>query len=840
MKDARILPLLGPAAVLYLVADVASVSGGLPLAAWAIAGAALLASLAPLMVRGRADDAGARRIGVLGVALGVGLVGAVSPGSWALAVDVLALAGVAAAGGLLLDLSLCVPDRPRPLDRGGLVRVAPTVVAGLAGIVGILAVLPPWRSFGTTVITPWWWALVPVAWALVALMAAVVLRGLRRRMGSAPEALAANTWALIGLIPSAVAAGVGASLVTLGRAELDSIWVRGLFAFAVVAAVGGHVAMIDSRRRLSAGRTTRAVASTTVVLIGTAAAVAAVRVRIPDQPFTLGLAVVATALVAIGLHRVLVPLVHRLFAPWGGRLLHATDRAEQGLLRAASLEEVARAVLGPLRSQCLVPDAEIYLYTSTPDREATIDAAGEPHVSPRPMPSAIARRIEGHPGEIIVRAALERVVVRRPELRELVEVLVRLDALCVIPLVAEGEVEGAVIVPRGRRRSALSLEEIVALERLALRLCGPVALLLAKARAQGRAGDADVTRKDLEERIEQLEESLERQAADARVLKAGRAADRMTEQPIAYSPAMRALTSRIRDVGPMDGPVLLVADPGSAVDRIAHMLHDHSGRAESAFVIANCGAVRRERAAAALFGEEGDGSRPGWLRLAEGGSLLLLDVPALPLDVQRELAEALGTRQARAVDGAGSYPVDVRVIATARQQLEPLEQAGAFDPELLRWLSALSLEVPPLRERREDLDSLVLLALDRACRVFGGEPIGIDAEAMRQLAEHEWPGNLRELQWVVDRAVAVASGDKVRAEDLPPLAPAADAAASADPFEGTYAELERRVLLHALERAGGNKSEAARLLGLKRTTFLDKLRRHDVSDVEPVELRTAR
>src|SRR5690606_4824207 len=139
--------------------------------------------------------------------------------------------------------------------------------------------------------------------------------------------------------------------------------------------------------------------------------------------------------------------------------------------------------------------------------------------------------------------------------------------------------------------------------------------------------------------------------------------------------------------------------------------------------------------------------------------------------------------------------------------------------------------VPPLRERREDMGSLVLLALDRACRVFGRDVLGIEPDTQKLLEAHAWPGNLRELQWVIDRAVAVAPGPKVRPIDLPPLAPAKAAAAAADPLDGTYVELERKVLIRALERAAGNKSEAARLLGLKRTTFLDKLRRHELNEV---------
>src|SRR6185436_8845137 len=112
--------------------------------------------------------------------------------------------------------------------------------------------------------------------------------------------------------------------------------------------------------------------------------------------------------------------------------------------------------------------------------------------------------------------------------------------------------------------------------------------------------------------------------------------------------------------------------------------------------------------------------------------------------------------------------LDARVMATSRLDLAPLVDAGAFDPELARWLSPLRLEVPPLRARREDLPSLVLLALDRACRVLGRPVVGIEQPALDALLAHDWPGNLRELQSVIDRAVARTEGIKVPRKDLPP------------------------------------------------------------------------
>jgi len=354
-------------------------------------------------------------------------------------------------------------------------------------------------------------------------------------------------------------------------------------------------------------------------------------------------------------------------------------------------------------------------------------------------------------------------------------------------------------------------------------------MLGATERARLRTRDAVVERDRVADELEAANEELSRLRADAQTLKAGGVAERYSRPAIAYSPAMRKLMRRVEEVGPLDAPALLVGEEGSALDRVAHRIHAASGRREGPFVVADCAAVRPERADASLFGES-DASQPGWLRLAQGGTCLLLDVPALSLDAQAKLAEALATRRAVLADGAGSYPVDTRVVATSRVSLASLVRSGAFDAELHRRLEPLVLDVPPLRERREDVPSLVLLALDRTCRTAGRPVMGAEPDALAALVEHTWPGNERELESVIERAVEASHGTKVSLTDIPPLAPNES---SSDPFSGTYAEVEKQILTNALERSEGNKSEAARLLGLKRTTFVDKLKRHGLHGADP-------
>ncbi|MCA9609838.1 MAG: sigma-54-dependent Fis family transcriptional regulator, partial [Myxococcales bacterium] len=590
----------------------------------------------------------------------------------------------------------------------------------------------------------------------------------------------------------------------------------------------GHVVMLGVRRQVHAGRNTRVViaATLTLVLVGVGAGFVVDELALEPIPF--GVTVAFVLLLGAFLHKALEGAVNRLLAPYGGRLVAGCEEALAKAVGATTLAALGEAVLPALRRAADTTDAEPLLFTIDPPRSVRVDAAAAAHVDERELPSALHDVLEARTGEIVVAAPLAEQVVRRADLRPLVSALESVDALCVVPLSMDFELEGALVVPRGRRRGALTLEEIDALERLGRHIGGQVAMLGQQERARLRTRDAVVEREQLSEELEAANEELSRLRADSRTLKAGGIAERNVEPAIAYSAAMRAVMRKVDALAPVEAPVLVVGEEGTALDRVARRIHAASGRRDGAFVVPECAAVRPERSDAALFGEADEAS-PGWLRLAEGGTLLLADVPALSLEAQAKLAETLATRRAVLADGTGSYAVDARVIATSRVPLSELVALGACDVELARRLEPLVLEVPPLRDRREDLPSLVLLALDRVCRVTGRPVLGIDKEALDVLVEHDWPGNLAELSSVIERAVASADETNVRIGDLPPLAPAA---APPDPWDGTYQEIEARILVRALERSDGNKSEAARRLGLKRTTFLDKLKRHGLHGAE--------
>lgn len=834
MNQGRILPLLGPAAVLYLIAEVIAASAMLDATAVLLCALAFGLSALPAWALRRHDPIrGARRVAALGVLAGVALVRCARPELPSLYLDVAFAIGLSGLSALLVHLAASTPDRPEALARyRRTLALVPFTLALAACVAGVLAVAPVFSLFGDAFLVSPRFALALPAFAVLSLTCALALRLARRRLGSTPEALASGAWAQLGLLAALIAV-LAVALLAFGEiVTIESVPARAIVALGAGAVVAGHVAMLGARRQAHAGRNTRRVLASVTAVLAVAAIAGQLAHRVPRDAVGIGATVALAIVLAAIVFRIASELFDRLLAPFSGRLLDAVDEACAAAVGATSLEELGAAVLPPLRRGSATLDAEPLLFTLHPARHVRVDAAGVAHVAEREASPAILEHLSARPGEVVVSAPLVEQVVRRPDLRALVDALVREDALSIVPLSMHLELEGYLVVPRGKRRAALTLEEIARLEGLARIVSAQVAMLSAQERARLRTTEAIAAKDGLEEALEAAGEEIAKLRADARVLRAGGAPTPHASKTIAYSPAMRALVRRVTEVAPLDAPVLLVGEDPSALDRVGHLVHDSSGRREGPIVVADCAAVRPERAEAALFGESSE-LRPGWLRLAEGGTCLLLDAPALSLDAQAKLAEAIATRRAHPADGAAAYPMDVRVVATSRVEVERLVAAGAFDLELHRRLEPLTLSVPALRERREDVPSLVLLALDRSCRTAGREVMGIDADALDVLSAYDWPGNLGELESVIARAVARASGPNVRLLDLPSLA------ADDDPLRGTFAQIEARALEHAVALAGGNKSEAARMLGLKRTTFIDKLKRYDLLDPEPKKQGTA-
>jgi DNA-binding NtrC family response regulator len=817
------LPLVAPALVLYLLANLAASTPALDPAGWALAACAALLSLVPAVAQRQDARPGARRIAWMAFALAIALVGRAQH-ALSLTLELAARAPLPWAAALAADLAFDVPDQPPRLARFARLRAFLFGLAGVTSSIGAASVLGPLP--GGLLVGEGLGSLVPIV-SLALLAIALLLRVLRRRLGSEPEALAASAGAGTGTFAALVVSLLAVALVLGGETSADGQPIRGLFAAAAMCLVVGHLSIRGELRPVGAAEATRRVVSGFLLVGIVGVVVAQLAPVLPDDRTALGVIAAGLAVVAAGLGMVLREVVERIVAPDAGRLLSALALADRASAGARDLDTLGAAILGPLRKASRRADAEPLLFSVDPPRAVRIDAAGLAHVEPRSLSPALLERLTARPGEIVLRGPIEVLVVRRPDLRALAESLETLDAIAVVPLVHQGELEGAIVVPRGARRSALTLEELAALERLAARVTPVVGLLGTQARGQGREADLMTQREQLEEKLDVIEDELARSRAEATRVKEG-VGGPSAAPLVAYGPAMRRTLARIEEIASLDAPVLLAFEPGVAAAPLVRKLHEQSPRNTGPIVIADCANVRPEDAELALFGDDLRQGTPGWLRLASGGTLFLDRATALGADVLRELDEAIATRSARSAVGRTPYAIDVRIVIGVQDDLAQLVERSSMDAGLAERVRALRVEVPPLRERPEDLGSLVLFAIDRACRGSGAAPLGIADDALAELAAHDWPGNELELFALIERAVRRASPPRITKADVGPLV----VHESHDPLEGSLADIERRALEMALARAGGNKSEAARLLGIARTTFLDKLKRAGIDAPE--------
>jgi DNA-binding NtrC family response regulator len=311
---------------------------------------------------------------------------------------------------------------------------------------------------------------------------------------------------------------------------------------------------------------------------------------------------------------------------------------------------------------------------------------------------------------------------------------------------------------------------------------------------------------------------------------------------IGDSPAMRDVYRLIRRAGPTDVNVLITGESGTGKELAAHALHAENRRRSNAFVALNCSALPSELVESELFGHVrgaftgADRDREGLFEAAHGGTLFLDEVGDLALPAQAKLLRALEEREIVRLGATRSRPVDVRVIAATHQPLDRLAAQGTFREDLLYRLRVITLELPPLRDRRSDIPALVAHFLAVFAPRHERRISGFTDAARRALLAYDWPGNVRELRNVVERAVVLAERTTIEPDDLPgqitgsatPLRPT-DAALAELPFADARARalesFDRSFLAAALERHGGNVSRTARALNLHRQSLQKLLRR---------------
>ena len=299
------------------------------------------------------------------------------------------------------------------------------------------------------------------------------------------------------------------------------------------------------------------------------------------------------------------------------------------------------------------------------------------------------------------------------------------------------------------------------------------------------------------------------------------------------SGAMGRLGVLVQRLGPRDITVLLTGESGTGKERVAEALVRASPRRDRPYVRFNCAAIDAELAGSELFGHEKGAftgshrARPGLFREADGGSLLLDEVGELDLATQGRLLRVLQEGEIRPVGADRPVKVDVRLIAATHRDLRQRVAEGRFREDLYYRLAVVSLHVPALRERPEDIAPLAEHFLDRFTRQFGTGPLRLPEGFMARLQAWSWPGNVRELQNCIEMLVALSHEGRIDPGLLPDVRPAEE------PRGATLKErvdaYERGLIVQALQAAGDNKSEAARILGVSRVTLYDKLRKHGIA-----------
>ena len=329
----------------------------------------------------------------------------------------------------------------------------------------------------------------------------------------------------------------------------------------------------------------------------------------------------------------------------------------------------------------------------------------------------------------------------------------------------------------------------------------------------------------------------------------GSAAQSGGEAIIGESSAMQSVRTLIERVAPSQATVLITGESGTGKEVVVRQIHRLSGR-KGAFVAINCGAISEHLLESELFGHERGAftgavnRRIGRFELAMGGTIFLDEIGDMPMPMQVKLLRVLQERMIERVGGTVSIPVDVRVVAATHRDLPEHVANGSFREDLYYRLSVFPIEIPPLRERPEDIAPLVREMTERVYRRYGVE-LSITPEAMSVLENYSWPGNARELANLIERLAVLRPDGRVDQDTLPwplrpaarPLAtneqelPAGEALTATLPAGGLdlkeyLAELEREMIRSALERADGVVQQAADELGVRRTTLVEKINRH--------------
>jgi two-component system response regulator PilR (NtrC family) len=312
---------------------------------------------------------------------------------------------------------------------------------------------------------------------------------------------------------------------------------------------------------------------------------------------------------------------------------------------------------------------------------------------------------------------------------------------------------------------------------------------------------------------------------------------------VGKSRAMCAVLDMIGRIAPMRTTVLITGESGTGKECVARAIHKRSDRANKPCLVVNCGALPEALMESELFGHEkgaftgATGRHTGIFREAEGGTVMLDEVGELSLPLQVKLLRVLQERKVKPVGSSQEISVDVRVLAATNRDVEQEVAEGRFRQDLYYRLNVIRVELPPLRERCQDVGALTERFVRRFAREMGKDVRGLTPDALRALERYSFPGNVRELENVIERAVALAGSRAIGLGDMPKEVSGMSASNGPDlvtlPEEGcnldeVMGEIERRLMLEALDRCGGVRKAAARLLGISFRSLRYRLQKHDL------------
>lgn len=359
-----------------------------------------------------------------------------------------------------------------------------------------------------------------------------------------------------------------------------------------------------------------------------------------------------------------------------------------------------------------------------------------------------------------------------------------------------------------------------------------------------KLGAFDYMPKPLETQL--LQNTIERAMEYGRTAKARTALREPVDSESAYgivgkTAVMWKLYKVIEKVSANVHPVLILGESGTGKELVARAIHFNGPRSEMPFIPVDCGALVPTLMESELFGHErgsftgAERAKDGLLRIAEGGTVFLDEIGELPVELQGKLLRALQEKEIRRVGSTKRLRIDIRVIAATNRDLEADVSEGRFRKDLYFRLNVVTLKLPPLRDRLEDIEDLVNTFLDRIAKSTGQPRKTISREALRMLRTYSWPGNVRELENLVERAVALGTGEMLEPIDFPTQLSARlsfPRPSASEPLRRVgrvlpIAEVERHAILNAVAEAKGDKLLAARMLGIGKTTLYRKLRQYE-------------